>query len=203
MARPAVFCPYRVAHAACEHFVQDVAAGEHDSVFPVNIKLRVRNLLAQTQLVSVDVLDFNCVCLVAASPNDEISVGDVLTLKLRSRCLDKADSSLPLVHDVEVESLGVATQPSERVDIAVLVLHFRAFSHVKLGVAGVSSLFHAFKENFNPLSVQDLDANSLGKSTDFFIEAPVAVEPELFAEAQAEAFFFAATFLFTSMPTAC
>ena len=114
----------------------------------------------------------------------------MLALELSRRGLDKPHPLLLLVGDVEVELFGVAAQPRERVDVPVLFLHPGSLRHVEICVAGINRLLHRLKEDFYPISVQNLDFNRVEELLELCHHAclgPIPLEPVLLPEAPTDA----------------
>lgn len=70
----------------------------------------MHHLTSELDLFASLVPDMNLVCLVATSPDHEISIFHVFGLVLRFDCLNELDSLFFLLKNFLVESLSVATE---------------------------------------------------------------------------------------------
>jgi uncharacterized membrane-anchored protein len=92
--------------------------------------------------------------LVAASPNDDVGINKIWRLFFYGLCLHKAKSFLLAISNVLVELLGISSEPSEGVEVSLLVSEIAL---LKVGVPISLGIRYFLVKHFNIITVKNRD----------------------------------------------
>ena len=90
------------SNTASKDFIQDVSIRKHDSILTIDVVLSAWDFLTESEFLLIDIVDLNGIRLISTGPNHEVSFFDMLALKLRCFCFDKADSLFFPTGDIKV-----------------------------------------------------------------------------------------------------
>lgn len=133
----------------------------------------------------VRVFNWHVLCLVPASPDDQVSIIDVLGLVAGSGGLDQSNSFFFSLFDIVVQTLGVSSETGERIEIAVFVAEVEL---LEIGVAVLSRILYLVVEHSNLLAIQDFYTAYAPDRKLIEIKAPVLITEKTVALAYAAAF---------------
>lgn len=109
-----------IGNARAECLGEHGAFGCYDPALLIDIKLSEWRRLAEWDLLALMVLHLDPIRLIPACPDHEVSRPDMLLLLFRSWGLHQRDPLLLAIDDSFVERLGVASEASIRVEVAIL-----------------------------------------------------------------------------------
>ena len=130
----------------------------------------------------VDVLDRYLICLITASPYDQVGILEIFCLFYWRCSLDQSYSLLIAITNSLVHSLGIASESCKRVQEAILV------REVYLFVVCVSirlSLVHSTVENSDPVTVQYCNVTRVKRGQIVIVKAPICIPEKTVALADA------------------
>ena len=145
----------RIGEASTEGLGEEAAIGDTDSALAVDVELGVRDSLAQSNLFPLVILDWDLVRVVAASPDHQVCITEVLSLVLWLRRRHEGDPLLVAVLHLPIEPLGIAAEAGVGVDEASGIGEDVL---TELSVAVGLRLVDRAVEDANLIPVEDLDA---------------------------------------------
>jgi hypothetical protein len=126
---------------------------QHNSALAIDIILSVWHFLTQLESLPICILNRNTISLISTCPYDKVPFLDIFALFFNTLSLDHANSLLLPPHDLQVQILGVPSQPRERVQIPILLAELVL---LELIVAVFLRIRHLVIEHFYLLAVENL-----------------------------------------------
>lgn len=146
----------RVTNPSCKTFIENMTIFQHYPAFRVNIKLCERNHLAQLKLSFICVINWDRICLISTSPDNQVSIFNLLLLIFRCLSFYELYSFLFSFYNICVKLFCISSKTCKGINITFLIVFIFGFSFI-FRVVALFCFLLVLVEDFYRIFVKNFD----------------------------------------------